>query len=240
MYPGRIVKAFFIALSFLTIAPLKIKHTEKELIESVYFFPFVGLLLGGVAFIFCKTFYKKPFFASFTIVLLWCTLTGALHLDGVADVADALRKKGEEAIKIMKDKSIGTFGALSIFFLLSLKIYSIQTLLPQKTVAVLIAPFLARGAMILVALLSKGAKDEGLGNLFANSVKIFHILPSAFLLFILMYFFRFCIIPSIFVLSWSIALSIFFNAWIGGVTGDCLGAVCESAETLFLLACTFV
>lgn len=232
------ISRFFIALSFLTIIPIKKICTQKELKESIYFFPFIGLGIGACSMFLLKVFEKDPLFASIIVVGFWVLITGAFHLDGVADVADALAKNKEEALVMMKDKRIGTFGAVALFFLLILKIYSINAL-SGKEEAVLICPFFARFMMLLSAFISKSAKKDGHGYFFAHSMHFLHLLPSLFLAIFLLYIFKFAIIPSFLSFLWTLFLCLFFHSWIGGITGDCLGTVCETSEVFFLLFCTF-
>src|SRR5258708_35287515 len=129
---------------------------------------------------------------SVLVVLSLTVITGAVHLDGLADTADALGagRDRERALEILRDSRIGTFGAIVIFFDLILKILALSTLAGQaRYFALILAPGLARYAMVIIALRIDYLRSGGAGStLLADAGerwprrKLVFILPIVFVL----------------------------------------------------------
>src|SRR5579884_2084097 len=113
------IRAFGAAVQFLTRLPLRTRSADaSDVVNSYYFYPVVGLLIGlaGVA---VRRLAATLFPSSFSVVVLLSfliLLTGGLHEDGLADVADGMGGGWtlEDRLRIMKDSHIGTFGALAL------------------------------------------------------------------------------------------------------------------------------
>src|SRR5579863_5491668 len=104
---------------------------------------------------------------SVLVVLSLTLITGAVHLDGLADTADALGagRNRERALEILQDSRIGTFGALAIFFDLILKILALSTIAGSvRYFALILAPGLARYAMVMVARRIEYLRAGGAGS----------------------------------------------------------------------------
>ena len=237
-----------LALSFLTILPVIDQRpaSEETVAASFAWFPIVGFLIGVtlvgedwiLAHVFAQVIRSVLIVASLTIV------TGAVHLDGLADTADALGagRDRERALDILRDSRVGTFGASAIFFDLTLKILALSTLAgTRRYAALIIAPTLARFAMVMVGVGIPYLRESGAGTAFLNSQSpgwrrrvavIFLIIDCA----ILLSPFR-----TVGALAVSIALMIaflmhlFYRRWLGGVTGDLIGACGEVVEIAVLL-----
>src|SRR5262245_61235636 len=113
------MSGFLIGLQFLTQLPIRIERvTAHRLARSYYFYPIIGLLIGLSAVILRRVLMMAfPFSFSITIVLaflIW--ITGGLHEDGLADVADAMGGgwTPDERLTIMKDSHIGAFGTAAL------------------------------------------------------------------------------------------------------------------------------
>lgn len=222
---------------------LKVDHyIEDELGRSTAFFPLVGLGFGLVLYItnrFLLLILPAEVVNVF-LVLLWVTLSGGLHVDGLADTADGLfgSTKKTEALKIMKDSRSGVFGVIAIVSLLLLKV-SLLGVLPGsvKGASLLIAPALGRWTVPLVALLFPAVREEGLGKIFSKSVGVFElVLASVTAVLIAVIFLKFA---SLFVLLgavlFAVVLGFLITKRIGGMTGDTFGALIELTEVLVLL-----
>ena len=126
-------------------------------------------LLIGVALVgedWLLAYFFAQVIRSVLIVISLTVITGAVHLDGLADTADALGagRDRERALDILRDSRVGTFGASAIFFDLTLKILALSTLAGHRRYAALIfAPMLARWAMVMVAVGIPYLRDVRLG-----------------------------------------------------------------------------
>ncbi len=160
--PVKTKSGFFtelpLAISFLTILPVIDQRpaSEETVAASFAWFPIVGFLIGvalaGEDWLLAHVFAQV--IRSVLIVISLTIVTGAVHLDGLADTADALGagRDRDRALDILRDSRVGTFGASAIFFDLTLKILALSTLAGNRRYAALIvAPMLARWAMLLVA-----------------------------------------------------------------------------------------
>jgi adenosylcobinamide-GDP ribazoletransferase len=237
-----------LAASFLTILPLIDQRpaSEETVAASFVWFPFVGFAIGVA--LAAEDWILAHFFAqvvrSVLIVASLIVVTGGIHLDGLADTADALGagRDRTRALEILRDSRVGTFGATAIFFDLTLKILALSTLAGgRRYAALIIAPTLARFAMVMVGVGLPYLRESGAGTAFLNRqgpgwrrrvAVIFLIIVCA----ILLSPFR-----TVGVLALSIALLIaflmhlFYRRWLGGVTGDLIGACGELVEIAVLL-----
>jgi adenosylcobinamide-GDP ribazoletransferase len=237
-----------LAISFLTILPVIDQRpmSEDTVAASFAWFPIVGLLIGlalvGEDWLLAHVFAQV--IRSVLIVISLTVVTGAVHLDGLADTADALGagRDRDRALDILRDSRVGTFGASAIFFDLTLKILALSTLAgTRRYAALIIAPTLARFAMVMVGVGIPYLRESGAGTAFLNSQSpgwrrrlaiVFLIIDCA----ILLSPFR-----TVGVLAVSVALLIaflmhlFYRRWLGGVTGDLIGACGEVIEIAVLL-----
>lgn len=235
-----------LAVGFLTIIPVidNRRASETAVAASFEWFPLVGFMLGlalcGEDLILSYAF--GHVMRSVLVVLSLTVVSGAVHLDGLADTADALGAgmNRERALEILQDSRIGTFGATAIFFDLILKILALSTLAGSaRYFALILAPGLARYAMVMVARRIDYLRSDGAGSrLLADTGKSW---PQHKLVFIL---------PIIFVLAAKshgakalavaiavvIAMRWFYRRWLGGVTGDLIGACGELVEIAVLVA----
>ena len=140
------MKNILIALSFLTIIPIKFKSfSEQEFKNSIKYFPVIGLLLGFLFYIVTFTMFDYEIKAVI-ILFLWILLTGGFHLDGVADVFDAIGsvKDREKAFQIMKDSRVGAIGVISLIFLILSKFVLIKHIMLFNPVYILLPPVAGR------------------------------------------------------------------------------------------------
>ena len=143
--------AFWIALQFLTTFPVQLKAmpTPQQNGQSLLFYPVVGLIIGVILFAIASVLHAVPIvLLSSVILVIWIWLTGGLHLDGLADTADAWVGgfgDAERTLKIMKDPACGPIGVLSLIIICILKWSAIYLLLQkQMYIALLLFPVLGR------------------------------------------------------------------------------------------------
>ena len=170
--------------------------------------------------------------------------TGGLHLDGLADTADALGagRDRNRALEILRDGRVGTFGAGAIFFDLTLKILALSTLAGSRRFAGLIlAPTLARFAMVMVGLGLPYLRESGAGAALLGDGSLGLRRRIAVILLIIICAILLSPFRTVGVLALSLALltaflmHLFYRRWLGGVTGDLIGACGEVIEIVVLL-----
>jgi adenosylcobinamide-GDP ribazoletransferase len=239
------VKTFLHAFSFLTILPLGHPSLpeEKELAESMAFFPLVGLIIGlilAVGYYLFSSLFSGPLSLWLSIGLL-ALLTRGLHLDGFADTMDGLGSGGprERILEVMRDSRIGAFGVISLILLIGAKYFALDQI-PRTSIpyALILMAVTGRNAMVLVCYRSPYARSGGgLAKPFTENVGVREItlsLATAFGITLLVMGIQGVMI---FVGTglFSLGYRSFFIKKLGGVTGDILGGANELAELLSLL-----
>ncbi len=241
MFPPR---PFLVALQFLTVLPVRLKEPpdNKAMGRSLLYYPLVGLVIGALLAVLVLGLNEAPTFVAAALALtLWVLLTGALHLDGLADSADAWigglgdRKR---TLAIMKDPYCGPAAVATLVLVLLIKFTALQHLITcENWQALLLAPVLGRTALVLLFLTTPYVRSNGLGSLLSGhlprrvslvvtlstlaAAPIFIGIPGFWLLFTM---------AGIFFLLRTLMLR-----RIGGTTGDTAGALVEITETMMLL-----
>jgi adenosylcobinamide-GDP ribazoletransferase len=242
-----VITEFLIALQFLTIIRLKqtLPFGETDLGRAGVFFPLVGLLVGAIVWgldqgfrSFCPSALSSVFLVAVLVIL-----SRGFHLDGLADSADGLcgSSDRQRSLEIMKDSTIGTFGALAVVVVLLLKVRSLDLLQGgYRGVALILGPMLSRWACVVMAYTSRPARAEGLGATFVRGTQFREFgLASVFTLavvFSLMEILGLVVFVPLAALI--LGFTLYCNHRLGGVTGDTLGALGELVETATL--CLFV
>jgi adenosylcobinamide-GDP ribazoletransferase len=235
-------------MSFLTILPsppgLTVPPAEK-IGDTLISYPLIGLLVGG-----CLVLAAIPLFgllaplpAAVFLTLLWALLTGGLHLDGVADSCDALfsSRTRERALEIMKDPHIGVMGVIGLFGVLGGKTTLLATL-GCRFDAILAACLLGRWAMVFGATTSRYARPEGgiaSGIIQPSAARLaaatlWLLLVAAFGAYSAHGALDSLLAAWLAVTLFTLAGRYLFNRKLGGLTGDCLGAIGETSELLVL------
>lgn len=237
---------FWIALQFLTVLPIELKTipTAQQNGRAILFYPLVGLIIGGILFIFICLLAKLPIFLLASITLtLWIWLTGGLHLDGLADTADAwVGGFGDKqrTLQIMKDPSCGPIGVLSLVIICLLKFVLIYVLIEQhQTLFLILVPIVGRVVPSILFLTTSYVREKGLGRSLTDHLpKIASWIITGFVLLLPLYWELQGLITIIGFLSSLVYLRHLFIKRIGGITGDTVGAAIEISETVLLF--TFV
>jgi adenosylcobinamide-GDP ribazoletransferase len=228
---------FLAAVQFLTIVPAT---SEVSPADGALFFPLIGAAAGaasGVVYVAAIQLFPASI-ASLLALLFLLVITGALHEDGLADVFDAFRagRSADRIHAILKDSRIGTFGAVALLTTILLRWQSIGLLGAAAISALAAAVGASRGAMVALAYISEPA-GEGLGKSFCQELRPFTagtaVLQAAALPFL-----RGPKAGVAALIGNTIAIlaaRAYFRRRIGGVTGDCLGALCQVSEVLLLL-----
>lgn len=237
------MKPLLAAVQFLTRLPCPTgEPTERQIGRSALFFPVVGLLIGallvGTAEVAALTF--PPMVTRAIVLVMLIVVSGAFHLDGLADMVDGLYagRDREDALRIMRDPHVGAMGVTAIGAVLLLKTAAAFSLDDDRFLAASLAtPVVGRGFMV-VALALPYARPDGLGAVFARHRSVLDPIVAVATMAAV------CAavlgIPGLRALAGAAlgAAGTLFVAWrrLRGVTGDVCGAVNEISETSFLVA----
>ena len=228
------------ALRTLTVLPVPGRDTE-HFSRSLFWFPVAGLLLGLLQVVVGYTGYRFgwPELSSAMIVLGGTALTRGMHVDGFADMADGFwgGKTAEARLRIMKDPSVGSFGAIAISGMMLLKWVAVLKLVELEAFGLVVAGvILARWVQVILASALPYARSEGgTAQAFVNGAGWPHIVVTTMLtlLFLLPflyaepYAFVVALLASLFA---ALLTGLLSYRKIGGVTGDVLGAGSELTE----------
>jgi len=241
---------FLFALQFLTIIPVRTKRVPDtdNLSRATLFFPFIGLFLGLilVGLNICLSLLRlDAWLSSVILVSLLTILTGALHLDGLADTFDALgsRQSPEKMLAIMRDSHIGTMGMLSMLLVILLKVSLLSALPPVlKNQALLLMGMVSRTGLVLLMGLFPYARKEGKASPFMDGMRPLYSGLVVGLCIVLTGFLGG--VSGLLVCLSSFVLLLIMGRWlsrkIGGITGDILGAGCELSEVLVLFGMVMI
>ena len=242
--PAASVRAAAGAATFLTRVPLgrSIVVDGADVARGVVFFPLVGAGIGAVTGLTAILLHERlsSFLAAALAVAVSLLLTGALHVDALADTADALGASSRErALEIMRDSHVGSFGAAAVAVVLIVKVAAIAQLLDRGDAlsGLVAAGALARAAPpSLAAVLPYPRMAGGTGSVLTGIRR-----PAALAALLIG-----CLIAAgaagvtgvvlaAAVVTTTALLGLAFRAWLGGVTGDSLGTATEVGETLALV-----
>ncbi len=244
------LRSFYIALSFLTriATPLDENVTQKQIGDSIVFYPLVGFIMGlSLYFItqfigFFSTDFSTDVLAAI-LITFWVLITGGLHLDGLADSADAWVggfNDRQRTLEIMKDPYCSPIGVAVIVLVLLLKWAAISHLLKMDQTAFLIVlPMLSRSVIIILFMTTVYVRESGLGTALLEYIPKDTILWSVLLLSTLLYIIFANVFSLLLAAIAIIALRRLITQRIGGMTGDTMGASIEIAEAVALLGLVF-
>lgn len=235
-------RAFLVAVQFLTRVPVPrlAAPSGEDVGRSVLFYPLVGLLIGlALATTAWLTRAATTDLRAALILSVWVLVTGALHLDGLADAADAWVGgfgDRERTLEIMKDPYTGPVGVAILVLVLLLKFTAIKgSLIHGALTPLVLTPMIGRTVAPILLLTTPYVRPGGIGTALvdhlprrASSVvsvpavvlpvvlnrKMLWVLGAVGLAFV--------------------GLRVWMVRRIGGTTGDTAGALIELTETVML------
>ncbi len=228
------MRSLLVALGFLTRLP--VPRIEGDFAAAVRMYPLVGLVIGTlVAAAGWLGAQADPWIGALLALLIWTWITGALHLDGLGDLADGMgAAHGDRTrlLAVMGDPHIGSFGVIAIVLQLAAKLVLLHLLLPHHALALIAIPATARLGPLAWARYLQPLKPGGLGAAIAGAIRPQDLIGWTAILIAA------CVtlppltlaIPAIALLAW------WFRHKLGGITGDVHGAGIELTETILLLA----
>jgi adenosylcobinamide-GDP ribazoletransferase len=243
--PAASVRAAAAAVTFLTRVPIGrgVVLEGTDVARGAVLFPLVGAgvgaLSGGVAVLLHPM--LPAFVAAGIAVAVAVVVTGAMHIDALADIADAAGVlTRERALEVMRDSRVGAFGAAAIALDLLIKVGALAALLDAGDA---FAGLVAAGALSravpapLAVLLPYPRAGGGPGSVLTGSVSRYAAAISVLLAL------GIATLAAGLSGLWlaatagvvALALGVVYRHWLGGATGDALGAVTELAETAVLV-----
>jgi adenosylcobinamide-GDP ribazoletransferase len=240
------VKPVVAAFAFLTRLPVwRGPLRDVDLGRSVSFFPLVGLVLGfvltGVAAALAGS--VAPWLVAVLLAVLLAGLTGGLHLDGFADVFDALGGgRGDRArmLEIMRDSRIGAHGAAALNLLLIAKVAALAQAAERRDLLPLLAfPTIARWLAALLVVLFPYARAEGVGRAFSGEAgRLQAAIATVIALVTVAVLGAPLVLPALGTAVVVFAFAFWLHRRLGGLTGDVYGAAIELGEVSMLVLST--
>lgn len=237
------MRALLTAFAFLTRLPVGRGAVEdRDLGRAVGFFPLVGLVLGlflaGTAY--ALSGYLSSLVLAVLLVTFLAALTGALHLDGLADLFDGLGGGHGDAgrtLEIMRDSRIGATGAVALMLVLVAKIAALAVVLDHHDYLSLAAfPIIGRWVVTPQIALFPYARPDGLGRAFSGHAGWAQLLLATGIMAAVAAGLGTAVAKqAVLVLLVTLGLASWVRARLGGLTGDVYGASIEIAETLALI-----
>ncbi|HEY2936171.1 MAG TPA: adenosylcobinamide-GDP ribazoletransferase [Gaiellaceae bacterium] len=238
------LRALVAALAFLTRIPVGrfVELGGDDVARAGALFPLVGAgigaAVGGVAAALAG---PLPTLAAAGIALAaGALLTGALHLDALADTADALGATSRErALEIMRDHAIGAYGTVALVLDLLVKAAALAALASHNRAlgAAVAAGAVSRAVPVaLGAALPYARPAGGVGASIAGGAAWRGAVACVVALAFAVVAGRDGLLAAAVAAALAVALGLAFRAWLGGVTGDTLGAAVELTELAALLA----
>lgn len=237
-----------IALQFLTRLPVRLPYLPSagDNGRALLWYPLVGALIGLVLGLLQWLLTSAATVLQAAIILsVWVWLSGALHLDGLADTADAWvggHGDRERTLAIMKDPACGVMGVVALLLVLLLKFAALLSLLQsQDLFALLLVPWVGRLLLPVLLITTPYARPGGLGAMLAAHapgslpliLSIHALLAAGFSLIV---WGSAAVLPLLGVVALYVYWRSVLLRRLGGTTGDTAGALLEMAEALLLVA----
>lgn len=231
------MKGFILALQFLTRLPTpRIDADEAAFAASMRWFPAVGIVVGalvaGGAWVGSLV---DPWIGALLALAAWVAVTGALHLDGLSDLADAsgaMHKDREKLLAVLADPHVGSFGVVAIVLQLIAKLILLHALIDAHLLLPLILlPFAARIGPLAWTLWLPPL-HQGLAARFRSAVRPIDLILWSLVLMGSAWMVPALLIAPLLIAGWAWRI----RRTLGGISGDGHGAGIEIVETGLLLA----
>jgi adenosylcobinamide-GDP ribazoletransferase len=225
------------AIQFLTVIPIPGQTATPG--RSAPFFPLIGALLGatcGLIFEFCE----KPLGGSLAAMAALSTaiiLSGGLHEDGLADIADAIRagRTRERMFAILKDSRVGAYGAVALILCIGLRWQGLAHLQTNAVLGLASSLALSRASLVVLGAITMPV-GRGLGASFSEALTPAISVSVAVQVVVAAGLCGWRGVPMLLATTAIIVVArSYFTRRLGGVNGDCLGATCLTVESANLL-----
>jgi adenosylcobinamide-GDP ribazoletransferase len=236
--------ALLLAVQFLTTIPTPGQPVADIQTQglSLLWYPVVGLLLGVFVTLLCIALPMPFYVQAMLAVALWIILTGGLHLDGLADCADAWMGglgDRDRTLQLLKDPLCGSMAVIALLTVIGLKAAALAAVIQNGQLLWFWAvPLLARLSLLLLFLSTPYVRAQGLGEILAQhfsrtwALRITVGVSAALCFFLPLDVWCGCLMAVL-----AIFLTVRWAAMrrLGGFTGDVAGAQVELVEVGLLL-----
>ncbi|PSL48914.1 cobalamin-5'-phosphate synthase [Chitinophaga niastensis] len=238
------------AIMFYTRLPVPVStpFNTDMLSKATRYLPLIGWITSAVmiAVLYVLWHIAPPMISIFLSIIIGVWVTGAFHEDGFADMCDGFGGgwTKEKILDIMKDSRIGTYGMLGLLLLMTLKFLCLRELSFYKVMlAIIAAQPLSRFIAVTIIYTHSYVREneDSKAKPIANGITLpdlsiaaaFGLLPFLAAMIYLQNYTLLLTIPALWLARWYLAR--LMRKWIGGYTGDCLGAVQQVSETVIYL-----
>ena len=232
-------RRLILAIQFLTRLPTpQVRDFRQEdLSRSAVYYPLVGTIIGVLLALPLYGLADRPWLAGALTLLVWVWVTGALHLDGLGDVADAFgaaHRNPQRFLEVLKDPHMGVFGVVTLIMQLLLKFVLLTELaVGPLWFGIVLVPAWARWGTLWWSQRIPSLHGDGMGERFSWQLR-----PSA------MWMWAVVLAAISVVFAWPLLIALllvplvalWWKRKLGGISGDGLGASVEVVETMLLLA----
>ncbi len=237
-------QSFIIAVQFLTRFPTFVtaEWQPKAVGRSLLFYPLVGLIIGLLLLLVAGlSSSANDLLQAGLLLTAWVLITGGLHLDGLADSADAwvggLGDK-QRTLEIMKDPCCGPSAVVILVLVLLLKFAALVSIVADESWwALLIIPVLSRSTLPGLFMTTPYVRPGGLGELLAQHMPRkqlqWLLLVVALLVWFVLGGLGFGLIITAVLVTWLLRMIMLQR--IAGLTGDTAGANVELVEVALLI-----
>lgn len=245
---SNIILGLKFVFSYFSVLPVSFKKdddvTKKEVLNyTVFFLPFVGLVLGTLSISLFSLLDSIPILAAIIASCVYFILYGFLHTEAILDVVDAIyaRHSGKDAYKIIKEPTVGAIGVLYSVIFVVLKISGFSYLLYHGYLLELLAILIIARLCVQFTIYFSKFKSSFLtmmSDSFTPKSFLGSIIIFSFIVFLLTDFSFLIFIPSAFLFT--LIITHFIKKMLGFLNGDVLGFLLESIEILLAFGVCFL
>ena len=247
---SRWMRDILLSVVFLTRFPITLSEDTKslQLADVIWAFPVVGVFVGVLAsFVMLVGFQLglDPLVCGLIAVVAQVLITGALHEDGLADVADGFGggNKVVDKLRIMRDSCVGTYGVLALVFSITFRAGLIASM-TTETIAVLAlisAGAVSRAFVALAMNQLEAVRTDGLATGAGkptNEATLVTLAIGAAVAFLLLGVSGWIVLVVAF--GAAVLIGLFAKRQIGGQTGDVLGTVQQVTEAAVMISIVWI
>ena len=234
-----ILRGLILAVQFLTRLPTPQVRDFRadDLTRSAVWHPVVGGIIGALLALPLWLLPDHPWLAAILALLCWVWVTGALHLDGLGDVADAFGASHRDParfLEVLKDPRMGVFGVVTVVMQLLLKLVLFAELVASPWWwAIVLVPAWARWGTLWLSQRLPPLQQAGMAERFAWQLGPLAVWGWALALAVASLWAAPVLLLA---LVWVPLMALYWRRRLGGISGDCLGASIEVMESVLLLA----